>query len=360
MAKTTVLIVEDEEIVAADLANKLGQLGYSVVGNAAEGEEAVEMACSLKPAVVLMDIRLKGPMDGIEAAEAIRRRYDVPVIYLTAHSDPATLERAKLSEPFGYILKPFEERELATTIEMALYRHQSDEELRRAKEAAEAASRAKSQFLANMSHELRTPMTGVLGMLDIVLLGNLEADQREFIETAHTSARSLVRILNDILDLTKIEAGKLLMEEKPFSPRKSLKNMINLLLPAAKSKGLDLNLTVADYLPETLIGDQARLNQVLTNLVGNAVKFTEKGKVDIHVATGDKRTGGKLAVTFSVTDTGIGIPSDMQELIFQSRVRRHGLGAGHSQGDRGTDGGNDKFHERRGERERFFLYHPFR
>src|SRR5512137_2466468 len=101
MSKTTVLIVEDEAIVAADLSGKLGQLGYQVVGTAAEGAEAVELACRLLPEVVLMDIRLKGPMDGIEAAEAIRSRIDLPVIYLTSYSDSATLARAKLSEPFG-------------------------------------------------------------------------------------------------------------------------------------------------------------------------------------------------------------------------------------------------------------------
>ncbi|HET6421671.1 MAG TPA: response regulator, partial [Geobacteraceae bacterium] len=132
MSKTTILIVEDEAIVAADLAGKLAQLGFEIVGVAAGGEEAVELACRLLPRVVLMDIRLKGPMDGIEAAEAIRRRFDTPVIYMTAHSDAATLARAKISGPFGYILKPFEERELGTTIEMALYKHQSDLELRRA------------------------------------------------------------------------------------------------------------------------------------------------------------------------------------------------------------------------------------
>ena len=134
MSKATVLIVEDEEIVADDLASKLKQLGYAVVGNAAKGEEAVEKACSLKPQVVLMDIMLKGKMDGIEAAETIRRQFDVPIIYLTAHSDPVTLERAKITEPFGYILKPFEERELVTTIEMALYKHQSDRQLREQRE----------------------------------------------------------------------------------------------------------------------------------------------------------------------------------------------------------------------------------
>jgi len=768
MIKATVLIVEDEEIVAADLSVMLGQLGYTVVGTASEGEEAVEMSCDLKPAVVLMDIRLNGSIDGIEAAEAIRSRYDVPVIYLTAHSDPTTLERAKLSEPFGYILKPFEERELSTTIEMALYKHKSErqlresqeryrdlvensnsiimlvdgnleitfmnefglkffgytareligknvvgttipvkddegrdlaamakdivrhpeqyqenvhknmrkngelvwvswtnkvkydregkvleilaigndishmkkteealqkserekalildnadeiiayhdkdhniqwanneylksvdmqlaeikgkkcyhawgldrlceecpvsrvlitgraergeltpqnqphwppdqgcwmvraapvkdnagniigvievaiditerkrteealevvrleavreknrleavlealpvgvsildsmggniranrafdevwgdprplprtvddyekyrawwietgqqvqpeewasaravqrdesvvgqllrierfngnvayihnsaapihdangridgcavaimdiskqietqEELHRAKEAAEAASRAKSQFLANMSHELRTPMTGVLGMLDIVLLGNLESAQREAIETAHTSASSLVRILNDILDLTKIEKSKFSLDEKPFSLRRSLANTVSMFLPVAKCKGLDLNFTVADNIPETLVGDQTRLNQVITNLTGNSIKFTEKGKVEIGVTTRDSRADDKHVVTFSVTDTGIGIPADKQELIFQSfnqvdqsHTRCYGgsgLGLAISKGIVERMGGTISFTSEEGKGSTFSFTIPFR
>lgn len=134
MSKTTVLIVEDEAIVAADVALKLEQFGYEVVGTSAKGEEAVDMACSLMPSIVLMDIQLNGSMDGIEAAEAIRGRVDIPVIFLTAHSDTATLERAKITDPFGYILKPFENRELTKTIEIALYKHQSDRELREQRE----------------------------------------------------------------------------------------------------------------------------------------------------------------------------------------------------------------------------------
>jgi signal transduction histidine kinase/GAF domain-containing protein/AmiR/NasT family two-component response regulator len=126
MSLTTVLIVEDEAIVAADLEGKLRQLGYEVAGIAAEGEEAVALACRLRPDLVLMDIRLEGAMDGIDAAEAIRRQHDVPMIYLTAHSDAATLARAKLTGLFGYILKPFEERDLATQIELALYKSKSD------------------------------------------------------------------------------------------------------------------------------------------------------------------------------------------------------------------------------------------
>jgi PAS domain S-box-containing protein len=134
MSQTTILIVEDEAIVAADLAGKLRQLGYEVAGIVAAGEDAVAQAGSLRPELVLMDIQLEGPMDGIEAAQAIRSRHDVPVIYLTAHSDAATLARAKHTGPFGYILKPFEERELATQIELALYKHQADRQLREQRE----------------------------------------------------------------------------------------------------------------------------------------------------------------------------------------------------------------------------------
>jgi PAS domain S-box-containing protein len=203
------------------------------------------------------------------------------------------------------------------TEEALIQEKEAVEALRLAKETAEATDRAKSQFLANMSHELRTPMTGVLGMLDIVLLGNLEAEQRDFIETASASARSLIRILNDILDLTKIRTGMLFMEEKPFSLRNSLEDLVNLFLPVAKSKGLDLELVVADNVPVTLVGDQLRLTQIMTNLAGNALKFTQKGRVDIHVTTGNVRPGGRHLITFSVTDTGIGIPADKQELIFR-------------------------------------------
>jgi len=191
------------------------------------------------------------------------------------------------------------------------------DQLQQAKDAAEMATKVKSQFLANMSHELRTPMTGVLGMLDLTLEGPLAAEQREFIEKAHASALALIRILNDILDLSKLEAGKLLLDEKPFSLRNFVETTFNLLLPAAMNKGLDLDFTVADDVPETLIGDQTRLNQILMNLAGNAVKFTEKGKVELRIAAGGNAPGGRREVTFTVVDTGIGIPDDKRDLLFR-------------------------------------------
>ena len=187
-----------------------------------------------------------------------------------------------------------------------------------ARRNAEKTVKTKRQFLANMSHELRTPMTGVLGMLDLALSGKLEAEQREFISAAHTSALSMVQILNDILDLTKIEMGKFPIVVKAFNLRKCVEDTFNVFLPAAKCKGLDLSFTVGEGVPETLVGDQARLNQVLTNLVGNAVKFTEKGKVEIGVVAGGSAPGGNIEVTITVADTGIGIPNDKKHLLFHA------------------------------------------
>ena len=128
MARTKILVVEDERIVAKDLQRRLQRLGYTVCAIASSGQEAIEQVAQTPPHIVLMDIILQGPMDGVEAAEHIRARFDIPIIYLTAHADANTLQRAKATEPFGYLLKPFEAKALQTTIEMALYKHQMERE----------------------------------------------------------------------------------------------------------------------------------------------------------------------------------------------------------------------------------------
>ena len=189
---------------------------------------------------------------------------------------------------------------------------------RLAKESTDEAARIKSMFFTNMSHELRTPMTGILGMLQLALNENLAPAPRHYLESSLRSAQSLLWILNDILDMSKINAEKLTIEDKPFSPQECLTEAVNIFMPILQSKGLDFVISMAEDVPETVFGDRSRLLQVLLNLIGNAIKFTEIGKVKIRVMAGSMTFVGKRELTFVITDTGIGIPEDKKNLLFQA------------------------------------------
>lgn len=197
------------------------------------------------------------------------------------------------------------------------------EEMRAARDVAEAASRAKSEFLANMSHELRTPMNGILGLSEILRESPLDEDQRECLYALSGSATSLLTILNDILDFSKIEAGELTVESYPYHVPEMLRAIRELMTPLAVKRGLTLTFEMSADCPPYLRGDSHRVQQILINLVGNAIKFTEQGSVTVHTYT-LTRDDGSLDLHLSVSDTGIGIAPEYQELIFQKFTQADG------------------------------------
>lgn len=202
-------------------------------------------------------------------------------------------------------------------------RKQAEESSRQAKAAADAANQAKSEFLANMSHDIRTPMNGIIGMTNLVLESDLNETQREYLELAHESAQNLLSLINDILDLSKIEAGKLTLEPVPFSLSKDLRALAEIFHCRAFQKGLGFALQLPEACPQGLMGDIARLRQILNNLLGNAMKFTEEGGITFSIEL-EEQTSDSVLLHFTIADTGCGIPAEKMASVFEPFVQVDG------------------------------------
>lgn len=369
-----ILITEDEYIVAFDLKLRLKKLGFDIAGIAASGDDAILQNHDAKPDLILMDIGLQGDMDGIEAAREIRAESDVPIIFLTANSDPASMERAISTQAFSYLLKPFNERELKFSIEMALehsrtarllrdaqeqleervkirtaelaesyatlqteyqLRQQTLNELQAAQSIAREADKTKNEFLATISHELLTPMNGILGMVDHMLESNPTKQQQEQLNIVKASADDLLEIIQGLLDFSRMQNGTIQCTPTSFLLREQVASYVNPLVLRAHDKGLSFKWHIDDDVPDTIVADPNRIGQILVNLVDNAIKFTDRGGVKIDV-TRASQEGSRALLCFTVQDTGIGVPPDKQKLIFEpfiqadgSHSRRHqGVGLG--------------------------------
>jgi PAS domain S-box-containing protein len=455
-AQTRILIVEDEAIVAMDIRHRVEKLGYTVAETVTSGEDAIATADATRPDLVLMDIQLAGQVDGIEAAQTIRERYGTPVVFLTAFSDHESLERAKVVDAFGYILKPFEERELGIAIEMALYKERMqrrlsesrewlhgtvaalfdgvvttdaagkvlylneraialtgwseaeavgrnvdevvraepiskeefatgilpnavrllrrdgsfsyverrtsdisspstvpgedsgisgrvlvlrevsdilsyERELREARDQAERALKTKSEFLANVTHELRTPLNSILGMADLAHSLAGDEQQKEYLGILKSSAENLLGLISSILELSRIDSGHVQLQPQEVDFDQLVESVVGGFALEAHNQGLNLQLAYDPETPAFVNADRARLAQVLSNLLANAVKYTERGGITVSVRPAPDEDN---QVEISVADTGPGIPEDQQESVFQpftqvdsGPTRRHG-GAG--------------------------------
>ncbi len=313
MDNAKIIVVEDERIVAKDITKRLKNLGYVVLASVSSGEEAIKKLAETPPDLVLMDIQLKGEIDGIEAAEQIRTDFDIPVIYLTAYADENTLQRAKTTEPFGYILKPFDEKDLHTAIEIALRRRLAEAAIRVALKKEKELSELKSRFWSMVVHEFRSPMSAILSaaqLLEHQSQNFSEMKRREYLYLIQENIRSMNQVLNDTLILASAEGGNLEFQPESLDLEQFCCNLVEQMQFTADPKHQIVFISKGECVEAFL--DKKLLWHILSNLLSNAIKYSPQGgKVYLELDCPNREA------VLRVKDTGIGIPPTAQEHLFE-------------------------------------------
>lgn len=320
--KPKLLLVDDRPENLTALQAVLDDLGAEIV-LAHSGNEALSKVLKQEFAVVLLDVQMPG-MDGFEVAELMRsneKTRKIPIIFVTAISkEQQYVFKGYESGAVDYLFKPLEPVVVQGKVRIFIELFQALKASEMAQQAAEAANIAKSQFLATMSHEVRTPLNGVIGMNEMLKSTELDYEQNKYVELTRHAAESLLAMLNDVLDFSKIEDGKLTLEEIDFDLRSHIEKMVDIVSPQMLQRGVECISYIPPEVPTYLRGDPTRIRQMVLNLLSNAVKFTDQGTVTVQVEL-ESETEREASLRIMVSDTGIGIPKDCQEQIFQSFVQ---------------------------------------
>lgn len=316
-----ILIVEDELLIAKNLSHKLQKLGYQIADIVSSGADAIQRAGELKPDLILMDIVIKGDLDGIETAAIIHQKLDIPIIYTTAYADDETLQRAENTGSYGYLLKPFKEREVHATIKIALSKHQEAVAMQKLIALAAAKSENRSRFISMAYHDLNTPLTTI--QLSAEMMEDSDFPRpgttNKNVARIKKAVLNMSELLAEILMLSKAESGKLSLDLERVNVTEFCTSILEELQPIVTDKHLVTFHTQTDPLYANL--DEKLLHHLLTNLLSNAIKYSpDGGNISLELSCENQQ------IIFSVRDEGIGLTAEYQGKLFQQFERGANVG----------------------------------